>query len=297
MYTDFFCHNKISFGKQPCHLDSPFIIKYQNPKVHNQWLDVTTNDIDKQCVTFNPHGNLSVPYTGFDHPIKLKIYPKVEHFMAFRIQMHDFEGSRVAPRKMSAGRYEFQVKERIDIRRLASPYPSNCTDGKGLSMFPGRYTQEKCKDTCLIKALLKNCSNVPDMFKSLLTEKDKRLVLDKPDILKCWRDTYINFYGGPDGGDGQIPCDCPLSCHDVSYDYDFITQEKWDSKKNNVTEIDLRASLKKVYMIELPAYPLTKFFADIGGWLALIVGMSALSVVEIVTYFALRIFVYLPSMK
>ena len=287
---DIFCHNKISEGNKSCHTRPAFNVKYTNLSQYTQLIEARPNKIYPECITFNPDGNISVPYTGLDISIKFYIYPTESVNMTYLVGMHDFDGSRVALHEMTAGRYEFQLRERMDIHRLGKPYPSNCTAGKHLNMFPGRYTQEKCKDTCLVKLLLKRCGHVPDMFKSFMTEEDMKLVRKVDGIRNCWRETYIYFYAG----DGHNHCECPLSCNDVSYDYVFLTQEKWHAK--NSTEIHLICtSLKKVHLIELPAYPITKFMSDIGGWLGLLVGMSALSVVEIIAYLALKMSVFLPG--
>ena len=292
--VDIHCHNNVSLRNESCHTRPAFVVKYTHPLNHNIQLEVEPNRIYGECVTFNPNGNITAQYTGVDISVKFSIEPLEEKEMIYLVGMHDYDGSRVALHEMTEGHYEFQLREIMDIHRLPSPYPSHCTNGKERSMFPGSYTQEKCKDTCLVKLLVRKCGNAPDMFKPFMTAKEKELVRENDNIRDCWNTTYKDFYTGG----GHKACECPLPCEDVSYDYIFLNQEKWDThySPGHPTEINLICtSLNKKHLIEVPAYPLTKFLSDIGGWLGLLVGMSALSIVEIFAYVALKMSIHMPN--
>ena len=83
--------------------------------------------------------------------------------------------------------------------------------------------------------------------------------------------------------------DCPLPCREI------FTETAWEESPFNSkyiksggagVEINLRhitsSRLTEVY--EIATYTLDNFFADIGSWLGLLIGMSLMSLVEIAAF-------------
>ena len=77
----------------------------------------------------------------------------------------------------------------------------------------------------------------------------------------------------------DLRCDCPISCNEM------YIESKVDLKECNGIKVDFEY-LSGTYteIVELPAYPASKFITDIGGWLSLFSGMSALSLLELVIF-------------
>ena len=241
------------------------------------------------------------------------------------------------------GQYAIKIKEKTTIKRLKHPYRSYCSDGTlALNVFPGPYTRDKCKRTCIFNKMLNKCGGVPDIWRKYLrSEHESKLNLNRSqslDIAGCM-ERIIREHPLSD-------CYCPLPCEEVTYNFQIDQifysynsyfdkrvgqMEKWfeymyedcydnednfnhsdcfDSPKagnlvptggnpdmylDNMKFLFTYESYYEKQITEIPAYPIEKFFSDIGGWLGLLVGMSALSLVELLAFgfFSLTSFILL----
>ena len=116
-----------------------------------------------KCITFNQNGS----FQSTDSK-KLHIFPKRSYnirlrYMYPRTFIHDFDDAINSDENqmyqngisLSFGIHIVYIEDIIYIRRQPSPYSSNCTNGEhGESVFPGKYTQKKCKDTCLFRKMM-----------------------------------------------------------------------------------------------------------------------------------------------
>ena len=90
----------------------------------------------------------------------------------------------------------------------------------------------------------------------------------------------------------NLRCDCPVACQEINVDTEYTIKPCQDNtigftyQSNTYTEI-----------VEVPAYPASKFITDIGGWLSLFSGMSALSLLEVVIFIPLAIIAYYKRWK
>ena len=131
----------------------------------------------------------------------------------------------------------------------------------------------------MFRKMIQECQNVPDQWKKFRSEREK--VNNKTDqqIRLCLYISKVKFR--------NIPCDCPPPCSErqmqVTHQYykpHYLTKD-W--------EIYFNFQSKMVtHVREFPSYTISKFLSDIGGALGLFVGMSCLSVLEIVVFVALK---------
>ena len=79
---------------------------------------------------------------------------------------------------------------------------------------------------------------------------------------------------------------CPLPCKEVSFETTITTDYLYNvTKEGDSAKFSLKYRSNRVtHITEIPAYTSDNFFSDVGSWLGLLVGMSFLSLVEIVTF-------------
>ena len=81
------------------------------------------------------------------------------------------------------------------------------------------------------------------------------------------------------------PCKCKILCKETVYDEKLKHTSSYN--KANLTLTIYYDKLEIIKSTELPAYEYTRFMADIGGLIGLIIGMSFLSVFEVIICIAL----------
>ena len=184
------------------------------------------------------------------------------------------------------------LTNRQDIWRLQSPYSSKCNNGNdNSSIFPKPYTVTKCRNTCLFNMMLSKCEDVIQQWQQFLPEC--RLFNKSKGVRGCLIDVLQT-------NDRQ--CSCPVGCYETYFDKKMGDQ----TFRDQYSLEDLRgpASISFQYLSktateirEKPAYPATQFITDIGGWLSLFTGMSALSLLEVLIFVFLSINVLRQKFK
>ena len=180
------------------------------------------------------------------------------------------------------------------IKRLPSPFKSNCSNGKGgLNVFPGRYTREKCALTLQFKRMLRHCGDVPSHWKPYVKphhvkgwdfeghNQTEKYVLD------CIGEYYTKRYREEDYYTADF-YQCPLPCYEIFVE-SYVKQDKTytsEAIKNTGLETRLSSilSTRITEVQEIATYTSDNFFSDVGSWLGLLVGMSFLSIVEIAAF-------------
>ena len=153
-----------------------------------------------------------------------------------------------------------------------------------MNVFPSPYTRKKCELTHLFLKMLSHCDNVPNHWKQYVRPHHKKSWnyknYDRTDenIVDClW--TYLDDREElPQLGFER----CPLPCEEVIYQTEFrqiantsdtISAFYFSFRTKTITEVH-----------EIAVYTTDDFFSDVGSWLGLLVGMSVLSLVEIVAF-------------
>lgn len=197
-------------------------------------------------------------------------------------------------------------------KRLPYPFPSNCTNKTLYYEFPGHYNRRSCllhhRDIDLYKkyGFLSDISRnyIP---KDLMTNKNASGNINTDDFIKT--NNYID-YGNTD---------CPLACYEVSFDVTHslrhleekiylpnygIDAEIEDVPPNScfnvvpyrfkrfqyfTAKISYKSPEFYYLMEEKEAYSWQNMLAEFGGFLGLMIGASALSLVEICTYLTMAV--------
>ena len=205
------------------------------------------------------------------------------------------EGDPVA-KYVYFGASTIRVKHVTVIHRLQSPFKSNCTNGNNnLNVFSPPYTRRKCLDTLHFYKMLLSCGDVPDHLQKYVRPHHKKgwdyngLNRTYENILKCIRDQYFEIhYERHDWG--AHASECPLPCHEILTDsegqqdwVDYMPDIKRSGEAKSIIHLVISSSrITEVH--EIATYTLDNFFAEVGSWLGLLVGMSFLSLVEIVAF-------------
>ena len=208
------------------------------------------------------------------------------------------EGDHMMDYDVKYGTFEIGITETTSIIRLQAPFKSNCSNGEGVNVFPGPYTRDKCKDTLRFLNMLSRCGDVTDHLRPYVKPYYKKgwnwigNRTDEKSIMNCIGSYY-------EEEKFRIPTlsECPLSCTEMIYksfgNQKRVEEERFMKIWNKAeASIILKHKLGRITEVEeLATYELEDFFSDLGSWLGLLVGMSFLSLVEIVA------FVYTVIMK
>ena len=193
----------------------------------------------------------------------------------------------------SAGNYDVTFKNIKIFNRLKHPYPSRCTDGSNTNnAFGGKFSTNKCKDTCSLLQQLETCNTTIDYWKQYIINVNKSATYGLQFVNdKQKKDTACNkkiqkcLFSVLESLALENKCRCAPSCSEET----FETTTTWERNIDNMISLRFSASNTLTSITEIPAYPANKFITDIGGWLSLFSGMSILSVAEIIIFAVLSI--------
>ena len=188
---------------------------------------------------------------------------------------------------------DLEFSEKQYLTRLPSPYPSNCSYGQyNGNLLPAPYTEDNCRYTCVLKRLISKCGTLPEYIlqyaprlRTLLPSHNN---LTDDEIRVCLFDSYSKFI---EGG-----CDCRVSCSEMTIKTKHTILPHADMCSGKIVYLKFK-SITFTNISEIPEYPAEKFVTDIGGWLGLFSGMSALSVVEIILFVALSLAAFYRKIK
>ena len=167
--------------------------------------------------------------------------------------------------------------------RLEAPYRSNCTNGENIDMvFPGGYTQSKCVNNYLFRKMLANCGTVFERWLPFMKpqyQKRNNTNMTNNEINTCINNN--RFCEDINGNFIECTFPCPKPCHEES----FKIKEMHIFTRNEKKHLMLNSpESRTTYINEIPAYTMEKLLSEIGGYLGLFVGMSILSLIEIMVY-------------
>ena len=250
-------------------------------------LNETTHQKYSSCVKLSPQQN---PSFDFADSIFGIFYAKSNDHEVLRVSVVDDQETitQVGPNThkkveiIEPGFYNLEIESVTVTNRLRAPYAPNCSDGGNeVNVFGGNYTKQKCYETCLLRAMIRECGGVVDQYRKYMTPSDEsllnstRVTKTVEEVRECIRNLYLHH-----------KCQCPLPCYEVSYLY-RLSKSNELSTSNAVGRfafrmIDQNKRITKV--TQVPIYTSDDFFADIGSWLGLLAGVSLLSLVEIFVF-------------
>ena len=112
--------------------------------------------------------------------------------------------------------------EEVDVARLPSPYPSNCTSStKGL-LYSGAYTMDSCKSSCIKEKIYKQC-NKTDIFSHFHFNGNMDKITPFDDVKDACeeRATQHNV-------SWKYLCNCNLACKETIF-YKTVSASVWPS--------------------------------------------------------------------
>ena len=244
------------------------------------------------CVTLNFDGNMKSYYhfqrisvECLEHDAaNLRVYLDTPEDVNKTKDVLIFKPSNSAQVNAS---YEFQMDLQL-TSRLPAPYTSNCSDGASIeNFFSTKYSRYSCLETCWARQMLDECGTVIDRWKPHVPKhflNGKNLKSDA-ETRKC---LYAQL------GEIGVPewCKCPVPCQETDFGATFIRQSRLNP--GDIIEhgwlFKFRFKTHKItYVTEVPEYPFESFISEVGGLVGLLVGMSALSIMEILVFSAITI--------
>ena len=184
------------------------------------------------------------------------------------------------------------------------PYPSNCSDGKGVrSYFPGQYSRDSCKVSCLSDLLYEKCGYANEVLRG--ANKNVEYPNTTVEMLTCERKILSDFQ------DLVEKCDCPLPCVRDRF-IPLVSTSTWPADADlptikymfastlkyhptNVTDDLVRKQVAKVSIFyeklsvqriaESAKTSEVSLLSDVGGLLGLWIGSSLYSLAQVVGLF------------
>ena len=205
-------------------------------------------------------------------------------------------------------KYNINLKKKVS-KRLPHPFPSNCTNKTKDHYFPGYYNRRTCLFANRYIESYNKSNTMTSIGELYIPEKnirEKNYTVKYPNEAENRTEFYQMFieiqWSNPV---------CPLSCYDVEYEINYSFQwisfpKLLDGKIENETEnlctgftgtftqfdyfhIELSFEYPEFFelMEEKQLYTVENLFAELGGFLGLMIGISIISVVEIFAYFSM----------
>ena len=213
-----------------------------------------------------------------------------EHAKSYNLKVFEIfvEGDPV-PKTANFGDFTIFVNQVSFINRLSHPFKSNCTHGgNDLNVFSPPYTRQKCRDTILFYSMLAHCADVPNHWQKfvkphhLKTWNYKKLNWSYENAIKCIYDEISIYHDLM-----QTPLnisECPQPCREIITEA-IVEVNAPPIKGYTGAFVKMRIpSMRITEVHEIATYTSDNFFAEVGSWLGLLVGMSFLSLVEIATF-------------
>uniref|UniRef100_A0A7M5VAW5 Uncharacterized protein n=2 Tax=Clytia hemisphaerica TaxID=252671 RepID=A0A7M5VAW5_9CNID len=257
--------------------------------------------VNGTCLVLNPEGTLSDMYGHVDiefqfqvprdrdlYDVEMKAMPHnptiTEVDFTKSLEIDSFKG------------YQIKLDKTI-VKRLKSPYPSNCSDEKGADIFPGAYSRRSCIESNQFIEIYKICGAVYDYVDKFIPKDIKQKYKYKSEnktsiqIAQCIMSNQNR--------EVKEVYSCTLGC--VSMDLTTITTfseskagRLYKRRQNNRTlvySIGLQYQFVDSYKImeEKAVYAWDQMACEIGGFIGLVIGSSFISLIEIVAYLILKL--------
>ena len=269
-------------------------------------------EVDEGCVLYNSNGTLK------EKPYGNKIFrvgtPKGKKFQMMiaepKILKRYPASLEFGSIFSNVGNFTIEMN-RVEIERLPSPFPSDCSDGKGIEhLFSPIYHRADCVQSCYVRIMLKNCGTVIDRWKQTVllanvTFDYSEQNLSDSDIRLCLRSYMKMFHTGITPKN----CRCPLPCKKVEFNeaivYKYFTFNRDIKCSVEILEdggfrlygcsydsnFAFRYATDTVKFIkEVEAYPITSVLSNIGGIIGMFAGISLLSIVEVTIFLLVSCF-------
>ena len=177
----------------------------------------------------------------------------------------------------------------VEMEKLGPPYDSHCTKDRFIGDVKNSiYSCDSCVDKCFAMKLKNKCGDVLEKFQDYVIETPDELKGDHNETISCFRQFYALYSHNSSFLD---ECVCPPPCKETFYEIfhkqvDVIGDE-------NVWSLKIRFKSKMVKVIkEYERYSAEELISNVGGLCGLFLGMSMLSLAEIVFHSIISITKY-----
>ena len=182
----------------------------------------------------------------------------------------------------SKGRYNVIMKQR-DIKRLPPPFKSTCSLTASLKNNGFPYSDSFYQEHCFASDMFDTCDAVTDFWEQYLPSANRKIDPQFNDrnqmerTRKCLGDFLYDYRA-------RKPCECKMAREETMYRANIM---KYEDRNDSTYMTIYFDKLEISKSTELPAYNSTRFLADIGGLIGLLIGMSLLLVFEVLVCLAL----------
>ena len=276
-HVSLWCYKNLSLYRKPCFGEDIILKEYQLGKYITPAKDYRETS---SCIRIrSPDLKKSLIFS-------VKGYKTRDTAKLFKVYVGD------KLEDIGVGRYSLRISDVKIINRLSPPFKSNC--GEGENVFPGPYTREKCIDTLALKHMLKKCDDVWDHWRVYVQPNYKKgwdvgnRNKSDENAIRCIASLLEYYMSIPK--ETFALSQCPLPCKELSFEWDIRMKGSLNERYGKASQLDVKFQSKRVTEItEIPSYTSDDFFSDVGSWLGLLVGMSFLSIVELVTFISTAI--------
>ena len=289
--NSYYCYQNKSIYNTKRHCNIEMKKNASHIEYYPETNEVVSTYVGRDCHAFNVNGTLAV--SGKTEYITLEYYyygwywskniymilQSPEEFAASKIVGHaTYMNSYRRP--VGGNSYDVFI-EKTKISRKQSPFPSKCTNEHvSTNPFSSIYTKKSCQEKCAMDYMYSECKDVVDIWKPYLAKKEEPFensteYKSREDCLRKVMDQVRQ----------RIPknCTCPLSCDEkrLNCEINYVTTPT----ENGGIKLFLYYKEKMVTSInEVEDYPIEDLLGSLGGILGLCIGMSVISLVELIVY-------------
>ena len=254
------------------------------------------------CMTWNPAGTIFDMYGHADIEFQYQFSAsQTKDDIKMEIMLHDPQIQEIDVTKtIEIDPFQkYQIKfDKTIVKRLKSPFPSRCSDGKGRDIFPGAYSRKSCIESHSYIECYKICGaafdyverHIPQVIKDEYSHKTTNKSLGE--IASC---LFLNLKDEAK----KTSHSCTFACEslDLSTISTFSTYSKprlLAKRKNNRTlvyNIGLQHQSVDSYKVmeEKEVYSWDQMACEMGGFIGLVIGASFISLIEIIASIILRL--------
>lgn len=183
----------------------------------------------------------------------------------------------------------FQLSfKKTEVQRLPAPYTSKCVANSAANIFPGEYSLEHCMATKRCVNSFKKCGDTYDFCFYYIPEELKKAYFKKNKTIREMHECLQKVYY-----DNRRVTDCDLPCHDTLFEIYGSSFHFREEPKNMEFRLSMRFEEPYTFRLEKEEelYGWGDLLGGIGGNVGLFCGFSVLSLVEILSFVVLRVWV------
>ena len=188
------------------------------------------------------------------------------------------------------GDYHFSLAK-TTINRLPAPYSKppcvmqNSSSAYEGNLFRGDYSLENCWYTSYLKAIMQTCRTIHYFYRDWLRDKGiLKQILDRnvSAMNQCVNEKESDW--------NKVHAKCSSFCRSACTETTYNLKQKYIPNTQAPTRIRLffyYPNLKETIINHVPSFTPSTLFANLGGSLGLMAGVSAISIVELFVWFIL----------